>query len=122
MNKFIKFFTMLFLLSACANNTPNIKNKNYVMNENGVNITLKLSEDGSYSGKVVNNYFGNYKLKGNTIKFSLAGATMMMGPRNEMEAEGRFFEVLQKINSFELNNKELLFYTTDGKTLKFIEN
>ena len=91
------------------------------MNENGVNISLQLSKDGSYSGKIVNNYFGNYEQDGNKIKFLLAGSTMMMGPRNEMEVEGRFFEILQKISSFDIKNNELLFYTSDGKTLKFIE-
>ena len=45
----------------------------------------------------------------------------MMGPRNEMEVEGRFFEILQKISSFDIKNNELLFYTSDGKKLKFIE-
>ena len=121
MKKFLNIFTALFFMSSCANNTPDIYNKNYVMNENGVNISLQLSKDGSYSGKIVNNYFGNYEQDGNKIKFLLAGSTMMMGPRNEMEVEGRFFEILQKISSFDIKNNELLFYTSDGKTLKFIE-
>lgn len=121
MKKFLNIFTALFFMSSCANNTPDIYNKNYVMNENGVNISLQLSKDGSYSGKIVNNYFGNYEQDENKIKFLLAGSTMMMGPRNEMEVEGRFFEILQKISSFDIKNNELLFYTSDGKTLKFIE-
>lgn len=121
MKKFLNIFTALFFMSSCANNTPDIYNKNYVMNENGVNISLQLSKDGSYSGKIVNNYFGNYEQDGNKIKFLLAGSTMMMGPRNEMEVEGRFFEILQKISSFDIKNNELLFNTSDGKTLKFIE-
>ena len=46
---------------------------------------------------------------------------MMMGPREEMEAEGRYFADLTKVKTYTLQNDVLTLTTSDGKVLEFKE-
>ena len=83
---------------------------------------MEFSDNGNdYYGQVVNNYFGSYKIFNDKITFSAGGTTMMMGPREEMEAEGRYFADLDKVKSFTLQNDVLTLTTSDGKVLEFKE-
>ena len=46
---------------------------------------------------------------------------MMMGPREEMEAERHYFENLEKVKTYTLQNDVLALTTSDGKVLEFKE-
>ena len=108
MKKFLSLLAGICLLAGCSNagEQVSLAGKKFVMQnaENGANITLEFSEN-DYHGQVVNNYFGNYTQSGDKITFGAGGATMMMGPREEMEAERHYFADLAKVKSFTLQNK-----------------
>ena len=78
-------------------------------------LTINFSEDGKVNGKVVNYYMGNYELKENNgISLRQIGATMMMGPENEMKAEPELLQQLEKIKSYEVQEKYLVLKDSDG--------
>ena len=121
MKKLFSILAGICLFVGCSNAGEQISlaGKKFVMqnSEAGTTITLEFADSGNdYYGQVVNNYFGSYK-----ITFSAGGTTMMMGPREEMEAEGRYFADLDKVRNFTLQNDVLNLTTSDGKVLEFKE-
>ena len=126
MKKLLSLLLGICFLAGCSNAGEQISlsGKKFVMqnSEAGTTVTLEFSDNGNdYYGQVVNNYFGSYKIFNDKITFSAGGTTMMMGPREEMEAEGRYFDDLDKVKSFTLQNDVLTLTTSDGKVLEFKE-
>lgn len=126
MKKLLSLLLGICFLAGCSNSVEQISlsGKKFVMqnSEAGTTVTLEFSDNGNdYYGQVVNNYFGSYKIFNDKITFSAGGTTMMMGPREEMEAEGRYFADLDKVKSFTLQNDALTLTTSDGKVLEFKE-
>lgn len=126
MKKFLMMLLGICFLTGCSNTVEQISlaGKKFVMqnSEAGTTITLEFADSGNdYYGQVVNNYFGSYKIFNDKITFSAGGTTMMMGPREEMEAEGRYFADLDKVRNFTLQNDILTLITYDGKALTFEE-
>lgn len=126
MKKLLSLLLGICFLAGCSNSVEQISlsGKKFVMqnSEAGTTVTLEFSDNGNdYYGQVVNNYFGSYKIFNDKITFSAGGTTMMMGPREEMEAEGRYFADLDKVKSFTLQNDVLTLTTSDGKILEFKE-
>lgn len=126
MKKLLSLLLGICFLAGCSNAGEQISlsGKKFVMqnSEAGTTVTLEFSDNGNdYYGQVVNNYFGSYKIFNDKITFSAGGTTMMMGPREEMEAEGRYFADLDKVKSFTLQNDVLTLTTSDGKVLEFKE-
>lgn len=100
---------LLFALTACSSQAETLDGA-YVLQEApaGGKFTLVL-ENGRYFGKSgVNNYFGSYTTQGNQIHFETGGATMMMGPKNLMEAERTYLDTLFKITNYQLEDKKLI--------------
>lgn len=126
MKKLFSILAGICLFVGCSNAGEQISlaGKKFVMqnSEAGTTITLEFADSGNdYYGQVVNNYFGSYKIFNDRITFSAGGTTMMMGPREEMEAEGRYFADLDKVRNFTLQNDVLTLTTSDGKVLEFKE-
>lgn len=126
MKKLLSLLLGICFLAGCSNSVEQISlsGKKFVMqnSEAGTTVTLEFSDNcNDYYGQVVNNYFGSYKIFNDKITFSAGGTTMMMGPREEMEAEGRYFADLDKVKSFTLQNDVLTLTTSDGKVLEFKE-
>lgn len=126
MKKLFSILAGICLFVGCSNAGEQISlaGKKFVMqnSEAGTTITLEFADSGNdYYGQVVNNYFGSYKIFNDRITFSAGGTTMMMGPREEMEAEGRYFADLDKVRNFTLQNDVLTLITSDGKALEFKE-
>lgn len=126
MKKFLMMLLGICFLTGCSNTVEQISlaGKKFVMqnSEAGTTVTLEFADSGNdYYGQVVNNYFGSYKIFNDKITFSAGGTTMMMGPREEMEAEGRYFANLDKVRNFTLQNDILTLITSDGKALTFEE-
>ena len=126
MKKFLSLLAGICLLTGCssAGEQISLAGKKFVMqnSEAGTTVTLEFADSGNdYYGQVVNNYFGSYKIFNDKITFSAGGTTMMMGPREEMEAEGRYFADLDKVRNFTLQNDILTLITSDGKALTFEE-
>ena len=92
MKKFLGLLAGICLLAGCssAGEQISLAGKKFVMqnSEAGTTVTLEFADSGNdYYGQVVNNYFGSYKIFNDKITFSAGGTTMIMGPREEMEAE-----------------------------------
>lgn len=126
MKKLFSILAGICLFVGCSNAGEQISlaGKKFVMqnSEAGTTITLEFTDSGNdYYGQVVNNYFGSYKIFKDRITFSAGGTTMMMGPREEMEAEGRYFADLTKVKTYTLQNDVLTLTTSDGKVLEFKE-
>jgi heat shock protein HslJ len=87
---------------------------------NGTKITLELDAGkNGYSGRVVNNYSGNYKTDGNRIAFGPAAATMMMGLPGPMEAERAYFKFLDKAAEYGTSSGVLMLIAIDGEKMEF---
>ena len=85
-------------------------------------ITLDFSKKGStvsgHSG--INTYNGAYEVNGENITFSGLTSTQLYGPRNIMEQEYKYLNILPNINSFKIiDNKTLKLITSDGTELTF---
>ena len=121
--KLLCVLIMALGLTACTK-SENIEGNEYVMLDapNGAEITLMFSDtDNRASGKVVNRYFGTYTIDGNKLTFGPMASTMMMGPRDLMEAEQNYLKELPKVKTFKLEGNKLKLYTEDDKELVFDE-
>ena len=124
MKKLLSLMFALVLTAACSSSENSFKGKEYKMNDADNDAEIILGFDGEenrYFGKVVNNYFGQYEVEGNTIKFGPAGATMMAGPENLMKAESQYLMTLPTVTAFVLDGSKLTLKTSDGKELVFEE-
>ena len=85
-------------------------------------ITLDFSKKGStVSGNSgINTYNGAYEVNGENITFSGLASTQLYGPRNIMEQEYKYLNILPNINIFKIiDNKTLKLITSDGTELTF---
>jgi heat shock protein HslJ len=101
-----------------------LKGKSYeTKHENGTTITLKFDKDESkVFGKIVNNYFGPYEIKGKEISFGPLASTMMMGLPVAMEAERDYMSFLNDgKKTYELKGKTLTISNETGTSYTFEE-
>lgn len=85
-------------------------------------ITLDFSKKGSVTSgnSGINTYTGSYVVNGENITFSELTSTQLYGPRNIMEQEYKYLNILPNINSFKIvDNKTLKLITADGVELTF---
>ena len=82
-------------------------------------ITISFDENKVNGNSGVNNYFGSFEIKNNSIKIGPVGSTRMAGPENLMKIEFEYLKLLQDSKTIEFNNNLLILTTNDGKVLKF---
>ena len=82
-------------------------------------ITISFAENKVNGNSGVNNYFGSFEIKNNSIKIGPVGSTRMAGPENLMKIEFEYLKLLQDSKTIEFNNNLLILTTNDGKVLKF---
>ena len=113
-------FILMFLLCAC-NNSSSLKYGTYKMinSPDNVPIIMTFDKDGRLNVKIVNIIMGQYTIDGEKIVINPAGSTMMMGPKNEMEAEQKFIQTLIMINSYKMDGDNLELNVEDGSKLLF---
>lgn len=127
MRKIFAVLNLLMLLGACSAGTEEnagFIGKNYQMQNawNNAVITLGFAADEPrFYGEVVNNYFGFYKVRGDKLSLGETGVTMMMGPREEMEAESKYLQILPQISSYRIDGTDLILLTSGGKEYRFKE-
>ncbi len=110
------------ILGACSQEPATITESDYLLSNTPENITITLGfkpAENRFYGKVVNNYFGRYTVDGDKITFQGIGSTMMMGPKEAMDAEQAYFKALQTVSSFRKEDNRLILETTDGEKLLF---
>lgn len=86
----------------------------------GVQTTLEIAEDGSFSGTGgCNRYGGRLTVEGEGVTFGPAAATRMACPPPAMQQEGAFFEALGKVAGFSLDaeGRKLTLSDKAGKPL-----
>jgi len=96
----------VFLAGCTTQNTTTPKNATLTgswIGDDGT--TLTINKDGTISGKgPVNNYSGDYALTEKTISFYNLGSTKMAGSPEEMDKETEFFQKLENVYSFTLDD------------------
>jgi heat shock protein HslJ len=113
---------VLFLFACSSEQVEVFKVGSYKMVDslNNVPTIIRFSEDGKFSGKVVNNIMGSYTIgKNKSLSFGDAATTMMMGPEEAMEAEQNFLQILPKIRSYKMQGNYLVLITENGGQLLF---
>ena len=112
----------LFVVACGSEEIQTFKAGTYKMVDslNGVPTVINFSEDGKFSGKVVNNIMGSFILGNNSsLSFGEAVTTMMMGPEEAMEAEQNFLQILPRIKSYKMQGNYLVLITENGGQLLF---
>jgi len=125
MKKFAVCVLALLFVVACNKQDESFMGKSYSTNgEYGAEITMEFhATETRVFGKVVNRYNGSYTVAGNTIKFTPFASTMMMGPEDAMRDEYSFHQFMSKVDRFDINGDELIFYTPeDGSIILHINN
>jgi putative lipoprotein len=80
--------------------------------------TLHIDEKGKVTGQApCNRYFATAALKGTDIAIGKAGATMMACEQKLMTRERAFFDALEKVASFEVENGQLILRGAAGHDL-----
>ena len=81
----------------------------------GTDITMTITPDGSVSGHAPqNSYFGSCTIDGDKIAFQI-GATLM----TDSEEERAFFEALNSVDSFKVENGKLVLMSEGKEVLTF---
>ena len=112
----------LFVVACGSEQVQTFKTGTYKMVDslNGVPTVIHFSEDGKFSGKVVNNIMGSFILGNNSsLSFGEAVTTMMVGPEETMEAEQNFLQILPRIKSYKMQGNYLVLITENGGQLLF---
>ena len=82
-------------------------------------ITIEFKDHGMNGRSVVNGYFSSYKINDDNINFGGIGATRMGGPKEFMDLEYKYFNILDKVNKVELPDENTLILKSNTDTLKF---
>ena len=108
MKKMLLSLSLMLSFAGCtATSTPSIKGNEFSLNNANITLAFDKNENKFY-GKAVNNYFGVYTLNGANIKLELQGSTMMMGTPEEMTKETKYFNDLNKVTTYTLNDNSLI--------------
>lgn len=120
--KALAFGAMALALAACGDGGQNpaaLRGESFIANGNGTDITLSFDENEMrFYGQVVNLYNGDYKAAGNHIKFDQGATTLMMGPADAMATEREYFQFLNTVEKYNLNN-DTLTLIGNGQTMTF---
>lgn len=120
--KALAFGAMALALAACGDggqNPAELRGESFIANGNGTDITLSFDENEMrFYGQVVNLYNGDYKAAGNHIKFDQGATTLMMGPADAMATEREYFQFLNTVEKYNLNN-DTLTLIGNGQTMTF---
>ena len=123
---------LLLLLSACCGGSLSDPLNGTAWNLTAINETPALvntAVTAEFNGGKIggssgcNSYGGAYKASGKKITTdSIVMTLMACMDAGVMEQESTFLEILQKAQSFELSEGQLLILSSDGKNLRFSQN
>lgn len=120
--KALAFGAMALALAACGDggqNPAELRGAAFIANGDGTDITLSFDENEMrFYGQVVNLYNGDYTAAGNHIKFDQGATTLMMGPADAMATEREYFQFLNTVEKYNLNN-DTLTLIGNGQTMTF---
>ena len=84
-------------------------------------ITISFAKENFYGSGGVNRYFGKYTASEGNIKFEHIGSTRMIGPKEDMEKEYKYFSDLSKADKYKIENGSLILTAPSGETLEYKE-
>ena len=123
---------LLLLLSACGSGSLSdpLNGTAWVLTAiNDTPMLVNTSVTAEFTGGKIggssgcNSYGGAYKASGNKITTDSINMTLMACmDTGVMEQESAFLENLQKAQTFELIEGQLLILSSDGKSLRFSQN
>lgn len=77
---------------------------------------ISFTDSGTVNGYAsVNNFFGNYTAKGDSLSFDKMGMTMMAGP--DMDIEAAIVQALNDSKTMAVQGDTLLVKNAEGKTV-----
>lgn len=121
-------------LTACGANVTALENKKWVLASYGEQGELQSILDGTEITAVFesaerhirgsagcNTYFAGYKVKGNKLSISDIANTEMycMEPEGVMEQEKKYLTLLLHAATFEVEDDQLMIFTSDNKVFIF---
>jgi len=121
---FVLVFTVAMVGCGGALTMDSLTGKSFTLTNmfEGSEITIMFEGDKFSGNSAVNNFFGSYEIKeGKKFVAGKTGMTMMAGPEPQMEAETKFMEMFNNIDTVSLKKTVLTFKTKDGKELIFEE-
>ena len=83
------------------------------------NITINFADNKINGNSGVNNYFGSYEIKNNSILTATPASTLMAGPEELMKIEQRFLEILQNSPRITYKNETLSLRNKNGEIWTF---
>jgi heat shock protein HslJ len=85
-------------------------------------LNLRFEVDGKLNGNGgCNSFFGTYTISESSIDIGPIGATRMACPEPQMELEGKFFLVLEKVEKIESRGNRLILSDDAGVELAVFE-
>ena len=82
-----------------------------------VEITLNINNNTVAGFSGCNHYFGGITITGQKVELSNMASTKMMGTPDEMELEMLYLNKLQSVNSFKIQDGQLVLFDASGKKL-----
>lgn len=82
-------------------------------------ITIRFSENEINGKSIVNSYFAGYKITGNNITINQIGQTLRGGPKDLMDNEKFYFDILGNVKKIELIDENTLVLKNDKDELVF---
>ena len=121
MKKIAALVMALVLAASCAKAEAGLKGNVFTATgQFGTPIVLEFHPtENRVFGKVVNRYNGPYTIDGNSIKFGVMAATMMMGIGDTMKDEQAYFQFLTKVEKFEVKGDKLILKAADDESMTF---
>ena len=82
-------------------------------------IMIRFSENEINGKSTVNSYFAGYKITGNNITINQIGQTLRGGPKDLMDNEKFYFDILGNVKKIELIDENTLILKNDKDELVF---
>ena len=81
-------------------------------------ITLQFDRElRAHGASACNRYFAAYHVDGPRLRFQQIGATRMMCPGPAMALEGDYFAALEQVETYQLQEDQLMLSYDQGKSL-----
>ena len=110
---------ILFVLTACRPE-PTVRGNTYILRDSPIEISLSFdAHENRYFGKVVNRYYGTYRMEENSISFSQPSSTMYSGDEDDLMLEEAYLTDLPTAQSYTLDEDTLVLHLPNRKVLVF---
>ncbi|TBV17629.1 META domain-containing protein [Stutzerimonas kirkiae] len=83
-------------------------------------VSLTLADDRAYGNAGCNHWFANYRLDGQSIRFSDIGSTRKLCLEEIMQQERHFLDLLGQVERWDISNiDQMRLWPAEGRPLRF---